>query len=39
LTAEREAAEKVLYALRVTSEKLNYARQQVRESGRGEDNR
>jgi hypothetical protein len=29
----------VLYALRVTSEKLNYARRQVRESARGEDNR
>ena len=39
LAAEREAAEKVLYALRVTSEKLNYARQQVREAARGEDNR
>jgi hypothetical protein len=39
LRAEREAAEKVLYALRVTSEKLNYARRQVRESARGEDNR
>lgn len=39
LAAEREAAEKVLYALRVTSEKLNYARQQVQVSGRGEDNR
>ena len=37
--AEREAAEKVLYALRVTSEKLNYARQQVQETARGEDNR
>lgn len=37
--AERAAAEKVLYALRVTSEKLNYARQQVREAARGEDNR
>ena len=36
---EREAAEKVLYALRVTSEKLNYARRQVRGPGRGEDNR
>lgn len=39
LAAEREAAEKVLYALRVTSEKLNYARRQVREAARGEDNR
>lgn len=39
LTAEREAAEKVLYALRVTSEKLSYARQQVRGAGRGEENR
>ena len=39
LIAEREAAEKVLYALRVTSEKLNYARQQVHEVGRAEDNR
>ena len=38
LRAEREAAEKVLYALRVTSEKLNYARQQVQETARGEDN-
>lgn len=37
--AEREAAEKVLYALRVTSEKLNYARQQVQEAGRDEANR
>lgn len=36
---EREAVEKVLYALRVTSEKLNYARRQVQESGRGEANR
>lgn len=35
---ERDAAEKVLYALRVTSEKLNYARRQVRGPGRGEDN-
>jgi len=39
LRAEREAAEKVLYALLVTSEKLNYARQQVQETARGEDNR
>jgi hypothetical protein len=39
LAAEREAAEKVLYALRVTSEKLNYARRQVQESARGEANR
>lgn len=38
-TAEREAAEKVLYALRITSEKLNYARQQVHDAARGEDNR
>ncbi|HLL75124.1 MAG TPA: hypothetical protein VK421_07635 [Pyrinomonadaceae bacterium] len=37
--AEREAAEKVLYALRITSEKLNYARQQVQDTSRGEDNR
>lgn len=37
--AEREAAEKVLYALRITSEKLNYARRQVRGSGRDEANR
>jgi hypothetical protein len=37
LTAEeRDATEKVLYALRVTSEKLGYARRQVRESGRAE---
>jgi hypothetical protein len=37
--AEREAVEKVLYALRVTSEQLNYAREQVQGAGRGEANR
>lgn len=36
---ERAAAEKVMYALRVTSEKLAYARQQVQEAGRREPNR
>jgi hypothetical protein len=36
---EREAAEKVLYALRITSEKLNYARRQVQGTPRDEDNR
>lgn len=36
---EREAAEKVLYALRITSEKLNYARRQVQGPARAEENR
>lgn len=36
---EIAAAEKVMYALRVTSEKLAYARQQVQEAGRREPNR
>jgi hypothetical protein len=36
---EIAAAEKVLFALRLTSEKLSYARQQVQDAGRREANR
>ena len=36
---EVAAAEKVMYALRLTSEKLSYARQQVQDAGRRETNR
>lgn len=36
---EREAAEKVLFALRLTSEKLSYARRQVQDAGRRDANR
>ncbi|MCA1615289.1 MAG: hypothetical protein LC800_14535 [Acidobacteria bacterium] len=36
---ERAAAEKVMYALRLTSEKLAYARRQVQEAGRRDANR